>query len=203
MKTRPAPAFSCEICVLSGGLSSRLGREKARLRLGPRTLLGHVRQQARALGLPVRVIRRDRVPRCGPLGGVYTALVTSRAEAVLFLACDMPFLTAETMARLWRRSAAQRRSVFFVSESGTVGFPFLVRRAALSVVEGQAARKRFSLHQLAAALKAVTLAFPRARRQEALNVNTPADWEVARQLWRRRRRKAATAHAAVRWIQEK
>src|SRR5262245_26810080 len=117
MKLQHRPALRGEICVLAGGLSSRLGRDKARLRLGPRTVLGHVREQARALGLPVRVIRRDRVPRCGPLGGVYTALVTTRADAVLFLACDMPFLTAATMVRLWRRSIVERRPVFCRSDS--------------------------------------------------------------------------------------
>jgi molybdopterin-guanine dinucleotide biosynthesis protein A len=72
-----------------------MGRDKARLRLGQRTMLGRIRVAARATGLPVRVIRRDAVPRCGPLGGIYTALQSTRAEAVLFLACDMPFVTPE------------------------------------------------------------------------------------------------------------
>ena len=87
-----APLVS--VSILAGGLSSRLGRDKARVRLGRRTLLAHVRRAAKELGLPVRVIRRDLVPRCGPLGGVFTALKTSRADAELFLACDMPFVSA-------------------------------------------------------------------------------------------------------------
>src|SRR5688500_2993407 len=74
-----------EVCILAGGLSTRMGRAKARLRLGNRTLLGWVRRNAAALGLPVRVIRRDLVRRCGPLGGIYSALKTTKAFAVLFL----------------------------------------------------------------------------------------------------------------------
>ena len=86
-----------EVCILAGGLSSRMGRDKARLRLNGRTLLAQVRDAAQTLGCPVRVIRRDLVTRCGPLGGVFTALKTSRAEAVLFLACDMPFVSPELL----------------------------------------------------------------------------------------------------------
>src|SRR5437879_712927 len=47
------------------------------------------------------------VPRCGPLGGIYTALQTTRAQVILFLACDMPFITTElmqTMAAAFNRS---------------------------------------------------------------------------------------------------
>ena len=60
-------------------------------------LAAHVRAAARASGLPVRVIRRDCVERCGPLGGVLTALMSTRREAVVFLSCDMPFFTARTI----------------------------------------------------------------------------------------------------------
>ena len=72
-----------------------MGRDKSRLKLGRRTMLGHIRAEAKTLGLPVRVIRRDLVPRCGPLGGIFTALKTTSADGVLFLACDMPFIRSE------------------------------------------------------------------------------------------------------------
>src|ERR1700733_13460686 len=95
---------TCEICILAGGLSRRMGKDKARLRLGQRTMLALIRAQARATGLPVRVIRRDAVPRCGPLGGIVAALKTTRVEAVLFLACDMPFVTAELLEWVLKQS---------------------------------------------------------------------------------------------------
>ena len=74
-------------------------------------MLGHVRAAAKATGWPVRVIRRDLVERCGPLGGIYTALKTSEAAVEVFLACDMPFVSTELLRQLvaqlsakWRRS---------------------------------------------------------------------------------------------------
>ena len=57
-----------------------MGRDKSLVQLGRRTLLQHVRTAARSLGVPVRVIRRDSVPRCGPLGGIYTGLKRTRAD---------------------------------------------------------------------------------------------------------------------------
>src|SRR5215213_7030364 len=93
-----------EICILAGGLSSRMGRDKSKLRLGGKTLLSHVRKTAGTLDLPVRVVRRDLVPRCGPMGGIYTALKTTSAEAVLFLACDMPQISSALLKKLLQQS---------------------------------------------------------------------------------------------------
>ena len=156
-----------------------MGRDKARLRLGRRTLLGHVRALAGETGLRVRVVRRDRVPRCGPLGGVYTALKGSRAGAVLFLSCDMPFVSAGLLARLLTRFEV-RREALFVEVAGTVGFPFVVPRAGLAVVEAQLAAKRFSLQALAVALAARRMKLRRAEAGQVFNVNTPEDFAAAK-----------------------
>ena len=90
------------VCILAGGLSQRMGRDKSRLRLGSHTLISHIRATLKDSGWPVRVLRRDVVDRCGPLGGIYTALCTTRAEVVIFLACDMPFVSVVWLQRLRR-----------------------------------------------------------------------------------------------------
>src|SRR3989442_2366376 len=101
-----------EICILAGGLSSRMGRNKSRLRLGGRTLLAHIHATAKTIGLPLRIIRRDLVVHCGPLGGLYSALVTSRADATLFLACDMPFVSAGLLEMLVRKAEHNENALF-------------------------------------------------------------------------------------------
>lgn len=181
----PHAFAACEVCILAGGLSSRMGRDKARLWLGRRTLLGQVRALAGELGLPVRVIRRDLVPRCGPLGGIYTALQTTRAKAVLFLSCDMPFVSAGLIERLLARRAA-RPAAIFVEAAGIVGFPFLLPRAALPGVEAQMTAQRFSLQALAAALRARRLKLGSAQAAQLFNVNTPEDFAEARLRWRKK-----------------
>ena len=160
-----------------------MGRNKAALRLGGRTLLGRVRALAKQLGLPVRVIRRDLIPGCGPLGGIHTALTSSRAAASLFLSCDMPFVSADLLGRVIRGFGA-RTPALFVREAMGIGFPFLLRRSCLKIVERQLGRKQFSLQALARTLRAKTLRPARGRVPELFNVNTPADWRQARKFWR-------------------
>lgn len=175
----------CEVCILAGGRSARMGRDKSRLRLGRRTLLGHARAVAIALGLPVRVIRRDRVARCGPLGGIYTALVTTRHAVVLFLSCDMPFLTPPVLRRTLRALGRERLAVFQADPQSGVGFPFALRREALGLVRRQIRSRQFSLQHLAGATRARRLPVPAKRSREFLNVNTPAELTRARLLRRR------------------
>src|SRR5258707_14119728 len=99
MKPKLTP-LACEICILAGGLSQRMGRDKARVRLGKRTMLGQVQTAAAATGLPVRVIRRDCVPRCGPIGGIYTALSSTTSTPILFLRLVLPSCTPAFMLLL-------------------------------------------------------------------------------------------------------
>jgi molybdopterin-guanine dinucleotide biosynthesis protein A len=176
MKTGESENRACEICILAGGLSTRMGRDKATIRLGSKTMLGHVRAVARLTGLKVRIIRKDLLPRCGPLGGIYTALKTTRANAVLFLACDMPFVTEELLRRVIKSHAQNRAgwSVFVVSDD-MPGFPFILPREAIVAVEKQISKNRFSIHALALALKAKRLRVGESRRSHLMNINSPTD----------------------------
>jgi molybdopterin-guanine dinucleotide biosynthesis protein A len=196
-KHRPAKALQTnipvgEISILAGGASSRMGRNKASLRLGRRTLLGHIRASAQDSGWPHRVIRRDLVPGCGPLGGVYTALATSRKETILFLSCDMPFVSGTLLKSLIRRLGA-RKNALFVKNNGRVGFPFLLRRATLPAVERLLAARLWSLQNLARALGAQTVPLTPRQRRHLVNINTPQEWRKAKEQWHA----AAVASRAV------
>ncbi|MFM8471245.1 MAG: molybdenum cofactor guanylyltransferase [Limisphaerales bacterium] len=170
-----------EVVILAGGLSSRMGRDKARLQLGGRSLLAWVRAAARATGWPVRVIRRDLVPRSGPLGGVWTAFQRSRAERLVFLSCDMPLVTP----RLMRGVGERKASAVFTQTTEGAGFPFALDRACLPLVEQALAEKRRSLQSLAQRLRAQKLKLPQRRQTELLNLNTPEDFARARAEWPR------------------
>ena len=163
-----------------------MGLEKSRLRLGRRTMLGQIRHSAQQLGLPVRIVRRDLVSRCGPLGGIYTGLKTSRAEVVLFLACDMPFVSPDLLARILHWFKAHQRAVFITTDR-RAGFPALLWRNSLPVVESLILRKEYSIQTLARTLQAKLLHPPREQWQDLCNVNTPQEWQAARQRWQRER----------------
>jgi molybdenum cofactor guanylyltransferase len=173
---------ACEICILAGGSSTRMGRDKSRLWLGGVSLITRLRALARALHLPARVIRHDVVPRCGPLGGILTALKSTSTDATIFLSCDMPFVTSSLLEELLAQSKSSQQSVF-VGRDGVVGFPFLLFRESVSIVVQLWSRKELSLQQLARACQAEVIHLPPRRQWELLNVNTPADWRRARDLW--------------------
>jgi len=100
--------------VLVGGHSTRMGRDKALLEFEGSTLAGRIAECVRRvagnvtlIGPPDRyrelgyTVVPDRVPGCGPLGGVYTALSASHAEWNLMVACDMPLVTTELFDALF------------------------------------------------------------------------------------------------------
>ena len=174
-----------QICILAGGLSTRMGRDKARVRLGRRTLLGHVRQAAIATGRPVRVIRKDIVARCGPLGGILTALQKSRSEVIVFLSCDMPFITANWLKQLVRMQKTSGAKAVFTHQDGFAGFPFVLTADTLKIVEQQRAEGRYSLQSLAKVLQAEFVEVPQKRQHEFMNVNTPEALAEARRITKR------------------
>lgn len=104
---------------MAGGKSRRMGRDKAWLDLGDgrpivrrvADVLSSVADEVivvanddryLALGLPVVA---DRYPGIGPLGGIATALSAASNEAVIVVACDMPFLSEDVLRLLIERSA--------------------------------------------------------------------------------------------------
>jgi molybdopterin-guanine dinucleotide biosynthesis protein A len=145
-------------------------------------MLSHTRKTALAVGFPVRVIRRDYVPRCGPIGGIYTGLKSTRADAAIFLACDMPFVRAELIKLLIEENNRSGRALF-VRSKGSAGFPLLMQRKHLERVEQQIKRKQLSLQALAKSLGARIVLPPRSWRDQLLNVNTLSDWKNACEMW--------------------
>ena len=100
--------------VLAGGLSRRMGTPKALVPLGGRPLLAWPLAAAAEAGLEVVVVAKpgSRLPPLDvpvwdeperpvhPLCGLVAALERAAPRPVVALACDMPFVPAELIARL-------------------------------------------------------------------------------------------------------
>jgi len=133
--------------ILAGGLSRRLGQDKASLKLGGKALAQWVAQalaplvshlwlitnhplEHLSLGLPLIT---DLKPYQGPAGGLATALFFARTPWVLAAAADNPFLAPPLLAALIRRAAAGNpAAVVCRSPGGMEPFPGLYSVRLLS-----------------------------------------------------------------------
>ena len=156
MKAISNHCLNLEFYILAGGLSTRMGQGQEPPAPGPAEpcVGAHSRGGATTSDFRCGPIRRDSISRSGPIGGIYTALQSSKADAVLFLACDMPFVSADFLQRLIRALTPSSNAVF-ASEGRLAGFPCLLRREnCLPIVSQQITRSEFSLRALAKILKA-------------------------------------------------
>ena len=100
--------------ILAGGKSRRMGENKALMRLGTNSLIGHVTRRMRLLTDELLLVTNspteyahlnvpmhgDIFPDTGALGGIYTGLTHASHDTVLCVACDSPFLEPELLTYL-------------------------------------------------------------------------------------------------------
>jgi molybdopterin-guanine dinucleotide biosynthesis protein A len=104
--------------IMAGGESSRMGVDKGLLEIaGVPMIVRAARLVESVVGAPAVVVGTpekyrasglraiaDDGPRCGPLGGIATALRASDAEWNLIVACDLPYLTRKWLEYLLQRA---------------------------------------------------------------------------------------------------
>ena len=93
--------------ILAGGKSSRMGQDKAFLKIGNRTIVEYQLQRLSPLfeelllstNLPEKFAHlgletvQDFIPDRGPLVGIYSSLLKARYSHLFAIACDMPFIS--------------------------------------------------------------------------------------------------------------
>ncbi len=164
-------------CILAGGLSSRIGKDKAGLLLEGRTLLDTAIAKAAGLGIPTTVIREDIVDRCGPLGGIITGFAQCEARQILFLPCDMPFVSTEILQAVIA-GAGHNPHGACAADGDLAGFPITLNRAAEPAISEQHRRRQFSLQKLVKRLDLARVC-SRDPKRELFNINTADDFQAA------------------------
>jgi molybdopterin-guanine dinucleotide biosynthesis protein A len=190
--------------ILAGGASRRFGAPKALAEVGGRRIVERVRDALLDAGAEVVVIandaslfadlgverRADDVAGVGPLAGIVAAVrwaAERRCAGALCVACDMPFVPAA----LLRRIAEGARPAIVVPESrGRRGVEPLCAWypvECLSTAERMIAEGSWALHPLLKRFPAERVPLAEVERfgdPEVLflNVNTPADHELAERI---------------------
>ena len=99
--------------VTAGGLSSRMGSDKALLEIGGRAMIEHVIAALRPVTSRVAVIANnpeygklgltvfaDSYRGVGPLEAIRTSLMNARTPRVILVGCDLPFVTSDLFSYL-------------------------------------------------------------------------------------------------------
>ena len=174
--------------ILAGGLSTRMGRDKALLDWHGVPLLSHMIDLLQNAASPVQVVGRDhlpdRVPGRGPLSGIETALTITSTDRNLIFAVDLPLLTKEFLI-FFRQAAEHSKRPLLACKIGS-HFPLClgISRTMLSDVRQQLSRGDLSVHALIEGSDAEIISESQLQLQGFdssifRNLNTPEDyWEI-------------------------
>jgi len=105
--------------ILAGGKSSRMGTNKALLKINGRTLIEQIAEFLKSLFPKVIVITnspeeymfikipifQDVYKQRGPMGGIHSALVNSETENIFVVPCDAPFINKEIIEKILSTSS--------------------------------------------------------------------------------------------------
>jgi molybdenum cofactor guanylyltransferase len=188
--------------ILAGGRASRFGGadksalvvsgariiDRALAALSPIAseilIVGDQRDRYAGLGIPVVA---DLVAGAGPLGGIYTALVSARHPWVLVVACDMPFVSTMLFDALVEAIDDAVDAVAPRSARGLEPLCAVYAQRAAPVLRRRVDAGRLRLGEMLAELRVREIA---GATLSALdddgrlfeNVNTPHDYARAREV---------------------
>jgi molybdenum cofactor guanylyltransferase len=184
-----------EAYVLAGGQSKRMGKDKGLTMFKKKPMISHVIMSLEALNLPVTIITansgyaqfghrllEDIIPGKGPMGGLYTALKTTSADAVLLLSCDMPAINPEILRLLVSGNAKNKIKVFEV-KGKIYPFPGIYPRDLLSTVTQKLKNEELKMLDLICKHDCDVIDLAPQNEQLFININNQQDLIKLEELW--------------------
>lgn len=119
----------CLGVVLAGGLSSRMGEDKAQLMRNNSNMLDFSQQLLRDVGIKNVVVSgnssqinahqqvNDIVKQAGPVGGLYSVITQYKPKALLVLPVDLPLMTCHALGKLKQIGELSAKACFFQNHS--------------------------------------------------------------------------------------
>jgi molybdenum cofactor guanylyltransferase len=189
--------------IIAGGKSSRMGTEKAFLKVQGKTLIDHAIAQARVISEDILIagpketfsaygrIVVDVYPGCGPLSGIHAALGRSSTHLNLMLAVDTPFISREFLRYLALEAESSKALVTLPrTKDGLQPLCAIYHKDFLPIAESALKERKYKLDAL----------FPRSAQTHIIdveseplrkmgfnpamfdNLNTQEDYERAKSL---------------------
>lgn len=195
--------------VLTGGMSSRMGNDKALMDVDGIPALARILETLRAVTDDVAIVgsrpeyhqfgapvMADIAPGLGPLGGIVTALKHMQHEAVFVAGCDMPLLSADVVGGMAQVPRAYQALVPTLNSPGGLRYEPLhaiYSTGALSIAEQQVDRGNLKMQDFLTCLDVRPLDEDWLRRfdphlDSLVNVNRPEELRAAVERLRHRNR---------------
>lgn len=186
--------------LLAGGMSRRMGRDKALMELRGERIAARLIRELRAVadealivghaperfaGLDARIIPDD-APGCGIVGGVAAGLRAMRGELGVVAGCDMPFLNARLFAHLIARVGGADGAILETADGLEPLCAVYHRRIESElramIREGDLAARRIAARTNLRRVAAEELRSAGIDPRRTHNMNTPEDAETAQRL---------------------
>jgi molybdopterin-guanine dinucleotide biosynthesis protein A len=192
--------------ILAGGKSSRLGWNKVFETIGGKSLIQWVVDRLAPLSKEIIIVTAqgdfgfrisdfgflrtkivaDIYPGKGPLGGIYTGLVTSCSPQAIVVGCDMPFLSVALLDYMTQLSSAVD-VVVPRSQKGLEPLCAVYSKNCLVPIQKLLERNELKIRELFNRLKVKYIEEDEINRFDPehlsfFNINTQADLNKARRL---------------------
>jgi molybdopterin-guanine dinucleotide biosynthesis protein A len=191
------------IAIQAGGVSSRMGQDKALLPFLGQPLILRIVQRVSSLadeiiittnspehykflGLP---LYPDIIPERGALGGLYTALYFARFPLVAVIACDMPFVNKSLLAVLCTHLEETNGDIIMPqTESGFEPLHAVYRKeTCLPAVKAALDNGEWRLNSWLSSVKVIQFSQDEIllydpERKAFLNLNTPEEFQKAEEM---------------------
>jgi len=175
--------------VLAGGLSSRMGQDKALLQLEEQTLLTRSLQLLASLNLAQLFVSGnyrdfncipDRQQEMGPIGGIEACVsqLFDKFDALFIIPVDMPLLSTTECKQLLNEYQHKQQGVFSKKFTFPMILPLnLQLKEYLSEILTSPHKKDRSLFRLLETLNISTVDYSQQQFFRFQNSNTPQEWQ--------------------------
>lgn len=200
--SQPKQNSQCLGVVLAGGLSSRMGVDKASLLRNEMSMLSYSKQLLTEIGLSNIVISgepscattqdvivADKYAEMGPMGGIASVIEKHQPSALFILPVDLPLITADALQKLKQIGELSQQACFYNDNYLPLYLPVNAHtenflKSAFSQEVNSLDKCKTSATKSGPSIRALLKQVPHKAiaietSSSLLNTNTPEEWAMA------------------------
>lgn len=174
-----------QISILCGGKSSRMEMEKGLVLYRNKPFIEHIIQAVLPISSNIHLITntndydylvykkiKDIVVDKGPLGGIYTVLVSSGTEMNLILSCDIPLISTEILKELIEKHNANFDVTVFEDDNRIHPLIGIYSKKIIPFIKKAIDKNELKMTHFILKTKHQLIAVDKAKKQQFVNVNS-------------------------------